>query len=198
MIKTTENPEKTSLTWWQWIVIYPTLFVAILGSIPTLIDFSDSIKLHSHYDQVQMAREQQKFWNKNFECTQKSPMYWSESDDPIKIGVTLCPSKDILVAVNGNIEPYYRWLGFNTFNPTQQFANRLMPAVFAAELPDPINLAQRSEKTTVLCQKQLSNNKILRRVKKSDGRCFDQTVHTPTGKILKEVLVECSSDCDQK
>ncbi len=198
MNENTDYPEKNSLTWWQWILMYPTLLMAIAGSIPTLLNIFYSIQLDVSFSEVQMAMEQNKLWTKNFECSRTLPTHWSEADDKgIKIGVTVCPSKDVLVAVNGKIEPSYRWIGFNTFNSTQQFANRLVPAAIAAELPHPINLAQSNEKTTVLCQKKLSNTRILRRVKMSDGRCFDLTVDTATGKILKKVLVKCSSDCGQ-
>jgi hypothetical protein len=44
MNKTADSLEKKSLTWWQWILMYPTLLVAISGSIPTLINIFYSIK----------------------------------------------------------------------------------------------------------------------------------------------------------
>jgi hypothetical protein len=198
MKKTADYLEKKSLTWWQWILMYPTLFIAISGSIPTLMNIFYSVKLDVPFDEVQIAREQNNLWNKNFECARTSPIYWSEVDDKgIKIGVTACPSKDVLVAVNGKIQPSYRWIGFNTFNQTQQMANWLTPAAIATDFPSPIHLAQSNEEYTVLCQKKLSDTRILRRVKKPNGQCFDQTIDTATGKVIKEVSVKCDSDCDR-
>jgi hypothetical protein len=199
MNKTAAALEKKSLTWWQWILMYPTLLVAISGSIPTLINVFYSIKLDVPVDEVQIAREQNKLWTKNFECARTSPIYWSEVDERgIKIGVTVCPSKDVLVAVNGKIQPSYRWIGFNTFDQTQQIANLFMPAAIASELPSPIHLVQSNEKHIVLCQKKLSNTRILRRIKKQDGQCFDQTIDTATGKVIKEVSAQCNSDCEKR
>lgn len=199
MNKVAETLEKKSLTWWQWILMYPALLIAVLGNVPTLINLWNADKLGVPVSDVQIAMEQNKLWNKNFECSRTLPTHWSEADDKgIKIGVTVCPSKDVLVTINGSIQPSYRWIGFSTFNQTQQITNLLIPAAIATEFSSPIHFAQNNEKQTVLCQKKLSSTRIIRRVKKQDGQCFDQTINTATGKVIKEVSVKCDSDCEKK
>ena len=189
--------DKKTLTWWQWILMYPTLMIAMLGSIPTVVNIFYSIKLDVPLDEVQIAKEQIKLWNRNFECARTSPTHWSKVDENgVKLGVIVCPSKDVLVSVNGNIQASYRWIGYHTFDPTQPSANLLMPAAVAAEVPTQMSVGQNHQEHTVICQKKLSGNRILRRIKKQDGRCFDQTIDTATGKVIKEVLVKCDSDCN--
>ena len=189
--------DKNSLTWWQWILMYPTLIIAMLGSVPTMMNIFYSIKLDVPLDEVQIAKEQINLWNRNFECARTSPTHWSKVDENgVKVGVIVCPSKDVLVSVNGNIQASYRWIGYSTFDPTQPVANVLMPAAVAAELPTQMLVGENTQEHTVLCQKKLSDHQILRRIKKPDGRCFDQTIDTATGKVIKEVLAQCNSDCN--
>ncbi|MGB3403876.1 MAG: hypothetical protein WBA77_14405 [Microcoleaceae cyanobacterium] len=191
------SSEKKSLTWWQWILMYPTLIIAILGSVPTAINIFESIKLDVPLDEVQIAKEQIKLWNRNFECARTSPTHWSNVDENgVKIGVIVCPSKDVLVSVNGNIQASYRWIGYHTFDPIQQSTNFLISAAVAAEINNPPQVVKNDNSHTVLCQKKLPDHKILRRVKAADGRCFDQTIDTATGKVIKEALVKCDSDCN--
>jgi hypothetical protein len=191
------SSEKKSLTWWQWMLMYPTLIIALLGSLPTAINIFESIKLDVPLDEVDIAKKQVKLWNKNFECARTSPTHWSNVDENgVKVGVIICPSKDVLVSVNGNIQASYRWIEYNTFEPTQPAANFFMSAAVAAEIPPQIQVAQNNKEDTLLCQEKQSDYRILRRIKNQDGACFDQTINLATGKVIKEVLVQCDSECN--
>ena len=91
----------------------------------------------------------------------------------------------------------HRWIGFNTFNQNQPLLSGLMPKAIATELTAELNLVKSQEKTQVLCQKRLSDTRILRRVQMADGKCFNLIINTATGAVVKKEAVECNFDCDQ-
>ena len=59
--------------WWHWVTL---LIIVILQSIPTLVSVVDSYKLNVPYSKVAIANEQQKLWQKNFECIKYVCGWW--------------------------------------------------------------------------------------------------------------------------
>jgi hypothetical protein len=82
---------------WHFAVLYPTLFIALAGSIPTGINAAKAWYLDTNVSRVQIVEDQRKLWEANIECLAESPAYSTTVSKSITIGVTLCPSGDALL-----------------------------------------------------------------------------------------------------
>ncbi len=60
-------PDK-SRKWWQWVLMYPTLGIALFGSVPTLVQFRDSVTFRVPFGSTAEAKRQNELWKANFDC----------------------------------------------------------------------------------------------------------------------------------
>ncbi|MBI4738350.1 MAG: hypothetical protein HY785_08920 [Oscillatoriophycideae cyanobacterium NC_groundwater_1537_Pr4_S-0.65um_50_18] len=195
--------------WWQWVVLYPTFFLGILGNIPQLAKVSEAwgnygIPLFSSTDE----REQAKYWLANTDCMEPLRSLTTHQPDELSINVMLCPKTgDMLVSLqdaNPNdakkVKPVRRWV--KVANDSENaLSSFLMPSAIAATVPNFSEQMSQSEggaiaQVTVLCQKLLEDNQILRRLKYADGRCVDEVVNTLTGEVISQTAsTQYSAGC---
>lgn len=181
--------------WWQWLIMYPTIFIAIIGAIPTALGYYKSWRIGVPFDKTQIALEQNRLWQKNYECS-KSEFMSIKSNHNIEVGTIICLSGDILIKVQSpDAKPVFWWVGLKTFESNDQaaiglwFINRAQ----AEERLAPIVVAQNN--SVVLCQRWLDNGRLLRRIEIQGKGCFDEVVNTYTGQIEKRDSVPCDQHC---
>jgi hypothetical protein len=173
---------KLPAKWWQWLLMYPTLAVAIIGAIPQYQNWWQAYKLKVPARSVSQATEQIDLWNKNYECSKKENPYTVKTCRNELIQTTVCPSGDILVKVQTPDKPTpdYRWIGFNTFRDTNAVAfDPFVKEAYADETGKGINLFAQNE--TILCQYRDANGFIVRRIRLSNGRCQEEVINPYTG-----------------
>jgi hypothetical protein len=206
-VQSSSNPAN----WWQWVVMYPTLFVSILGNIPQLPNVLDIWGANggiSFFTPI-YEREQAKYWLANLDCMMKpSQSLKTNQPDNVAIDVTLCPKTgDMLVSLQDanpkdgkTVKPIRRWVKV-TAPSENALASFLMPSAIAATVPDLSKQISQPDaraiaQVTVLCQKLLGDNKILRRLQYPDGRCVDEVVNTLTGEVVSQTASnQCSAGC---
>ena len=166
---------------------YATWFKAFTAGVP-------STTLHT-------ALEQERLWEKNFTCAtqldQNSKDYAAIAGDNVHVVVWACPSGDVLVTTESPQEaasPRSVWVPL-ALSPSG--ASPWPPLVRQA-----LAAAQRSPAgwrvariTQVLCQKWLSNKRILRRVRLTDGSCRDEVINTRTGRVVRSRPAPCNPQC---
>jgi hypothetical protein len=199
-----------STPWWQLVIMYPTLFLSLLGNIPQLEKVPAA--LADRYSRIPIAvsadeREQAKYWLANVDCREPARSLKASQPAQVSIDVMLCPKTgDMLVSLQDAnpknakmVKPIHRWVKV-VDSSENALSSLLMPSAIAATLPDlSKQISQPSvdaiAQVTVLCQKLLGDNKILRRLQYADGNCVDEVVNTLTGEVISTDTAQCSAGC---
>lgn len=194
---------------WQWMMMYPALFIALLGNTPHLVNAITAFQQGVPPTVARSMREQARLWSKNIECIGQQRSVAESKADELAIGVTLCPSGDMLVSIddadpqNGKrVNSIRHWVAFNAVpeNSIHPVSAILMPQAIAATINNRVGEQPSSSvelaQVTVICQKSLGNGQVLRRLKYQDGRCEDEVVNTLTGEVVsRSSAPQCSADC---
>jgi len=182
----------TQLKWWQWVLMYPTLAISLLGSVPTASQLYSSQRLKVPFERVPAAKRQNELWATNFECARNAKTEAVTNGLNTQVSATVCPSGDVLVAVQPpDSSPVLRWIDVKALvQQSPQVAGLLLGEALAAN--DRIVVAQAK---SVLCQRWLVNGRLMRRVTDEKGNCFDEVVNTYTGVLESRVPAQCSNSC---
>lgn len=183
------------IKWWQWVFMYPTLIIAIAGAIPTVLGYYKSWKIGVPFDKTQIALEQNRLWQKNYECS-NNEFQSVKNNHNIEVGTIICLSGDVLIKVQiPDAKPMFWWVGLKTFESNDQAGIDLwfIDRAQAEERLAPIVVAQSN--LVVLCQKWLDNGRLLRRVEIQGKGCFDEVINTYTGQIEKRDSAPCDGHC---
>ena len=107
---TGEKPKPTSFL--QYLIVYPTLALALIGAMPTLLQHLKAWRLETSASKVQIVAEQQQLWERNLPCLQQGSSYEVDGPHNIVVRVTLCQGTgDTLLRYHLNAwEPIYRWV----------------------------------------------------------------------------------------
>lgn len=180
--------------WWQWVLMYPTLLLAIIGTMPTLYELYNSRKLDVPFGFSKTAIQQDEIWHKNFECIQQQKPKCVKTKFNVEVGAIVCPSGDVLLQVTSpDDSKIIRWVSLETFGLNKISTADFFPGeAFASDLHKKEKLAQAF---TVLCQRWLNQGLLLRRVRYADGRCFDEQINTFTGAVISRAPAPCDSNC---
>lgn len=195
-LETTNSPQRTPSKWWQWVLMYPALALALLGHAPTVSKLVQSYKINIPFGEVESAIHQNELWANNIECIQGMKFYKATTycNDCISVGV--CKSGDILVRVDTpepRAKPHVKWVSFGDLKQETGQASLLVPDAMAESFEP--NLLVTEVGVTVVCKKWLDNGRLLMRLSYPDGHCVDQTVNTFTGAIERIVPAPCSPQC---
>ncbi|MBF0497968.1 MAG: hypothetical protein HQK58_15560 [Deltaproteobacteria bacterium] len=193
--KDASRPKK----WWQWLLVYPALLIAIAGSVPT---YMEAIKSHDFgvpFGRSLDAQEQYDLFVANYECTQKATITPIKNKYNVEVASTVCESGDILLTVKRPewSRPQRRWVPWSKVVPTVSKNARIaLPDLFenayAAE-SDNLLLAQAFP-ATVKCQRWVSQGRLLQRIQTPNG-CFDQVTNTYTGWVESSHPAQCTPNC---
>lgn len=173
---TPKNPQ----TWWQWLLLYPTLVVT-LSSISTYVKLYRSNSLEVSFGKSVAAQKQDGPWKKNLGCT-AAPFDWHVN--PYNISVTPLPASLATSSKAG-------WVSVDGLIP-KSAAVSLLAKAYAAQPALPPQLAQASD--TVICQRFIDSGRILRRTQIRSG-CYDEIVSTYTGEVLRRKPAPCDPNC---
>lgn len=177
--------KKPGLSWWQWVLMYPTLAVAALASLPTLQRVYQSYAYGVPFGEVDAATTQNELWTKNAGCLGGQKIEQERKLYHYSVSVLLCPSGDVLVLVKGQSREIARWVS------PQVLMEKTSLGYFALAFAAPS--FQVAQGPIILCQTQRDGFRVLRI--NVGGRCFDDYFNPFTGQLVKRVPVPCSSRC---
>jgi hypothetical protein len=183
-------------SWWQWVLVYPTLALALIQGVPGWFQWIQSRQLGVPQAEVTAAVEQHALWGKNLDCTHDvAPIaVRPEQSDDGRVEITVCPSGDILVKIVklGLSRPAYRWIALTRLVAQQDARAFAPPSVFG---PAPVE-AGEIPASEVLCQRVLPDGRILRRVRYPvSGQCYDEVVNPYSGVAETRQPAPCTPRC---
>ncbi len=183
-----ESPAGTAKPWWQWVLLYPTLVISLIGSVPTAIELIRSNRTGVPFGESSAAIKQGDLWSKNMGCTE-APFDGVVNESNVKTDATICKSGDVLVRFKGPHEKSaYRWVPVETFE-TRTASSFLLSEAYADTAP-------QAKQETLICQWSPEQGWVIRRVREEGtNRCFNEKVRTYTGEVVSRQPVACEQAC---
>jgi len=190
-MKTSSQPSKSSQPWWQWVLMYPTLAVAIVGAVPQYQQWLWAVVrgLPPGSD-VSELQAQDSAWQQNVDCLTRIQHVTPPSETPYAIDLLTCPSGDILLTVrplNATAQAVSRWIITNKLFQTAATSGLISSAYAQAPTPAP-SVAQP---ISVLDVRKVGSQ-VVRRVQLSNGTCVDQMIDSYTGRHLADKPAPCT------
>ena len=82
---------------WQYFLLYPAVFGALIGAIPTGIDLYKSFKYGISVSDVAHAEKQKTLWIKNIRCVQNLTYHTVTTEDKATVQIGACQNGDVLI-----------------------------------------------------------------------------------------------------
>lgn len=198
---------KTKNKWWQMLLLYPALAIAILGAIPTYVELYQSQKKNVAFGESAKAKMRNNMWRKNLTCS-TAPLDPLITEHNIEVDATICKSGDVLIRVMapGN-KKFFEWFAVDHIFSI----NTASVSLFSQAIAEEITLGEEAKEIdfevegildssfqvaqygpVILCQRWLDRVMLLRRVSYPNGVCFDETVNTYTGFVVNSVRSPCN------
>jgi hypothetical protein len=203
--------EATKMPVWQLIVVYPTLFVAILGALPTASKFVESLVLPGpiSINEVDNVKEQVELLKANFLCSQKVPNDFLKKHGNFSIGAIVCDSGDIVIVAqdahnssypNPYIVPFKKVVSKGDTALASALGSLLpVSSVYAGplQLPASPSTTITSEVQTghVICQRLQDGVILLLRIQAPDGRFIYVVSNVYSREIVKQTPAPCTPAC---
>lgn len=188
--------------WWQWLLVYPTLAISLLGSIPTIIEAYSSFEISVPFGTSKESREQNSLYDRNSECLISAQFKSIVTPSNVEVGSIVCSSGDVLLRAK---KPDWnthrmRWVSFERLLQDKNGGKEktsflsLIGTSYAASLGVDLkeNRADfRQVQYRIICQRWIGNGILAQRLM-SNGACYDQVVNTYTGVVLSFNPAPCS------
>ena len=103
------NPKK----WWQWILVYPTFVIALVGAVPTFKELYDSKSRDVDFGTSKIAEMRNEMWRKNMTCGM-APLDPLINDFNVAVDATICKSGDVLIRVTTPAKKqFFEWVSID-------------------------------------------------------------------------------------
>ena len=207
-------------SWWQWILVYPTLALALSTAAPEWLERIEAWQVNIEKDQLAEANRRNSFFRANIDCL-AAPFDWVETPDSVRVDATICDSGDLLLRVeapetmpflhpvrigdivsaqtaslDGTLDAiaasFAAHAATQPLNSSLNTATKLLQSRPQPESEAGMQLAQSV--AVVLCQKFIDDRTLLRHIRVG-SQCFDERVDTLTGQILAKDPTSCRSTC---
>lgn len=173
----THSAPQHKLTWWQWILMYPALGVALLGAIPTGVQLYKAFRYDTSYAEVPIAVRNNKLTEENLSCLNKAGTSLKLADNTT-IQAAVCAKGDIwILSTAAGSHPHLSWVS------RDEVLGRKQSGLFTgtAWASSGQRLAQNNARP--LCVFKDASGKVIRRLVVSPGVCQDQQIDPFTGRI---------------
>lgn len=178
---------RKTVTWWQWMLLYPSLVATLLSAVPTWLDHIQAAKIGVKTSDLAQAKEQKRLWEANLDCTRAQEIQRIRTPRDTEVGAQVCPSGDVLVQIRrqSGDQNIFRWVSARTleqeasllFRPTAAYASQAV----VAQVPQ-----------SVVNQRWVRQGMLKQRVRQGGG-CVDLVINTYTGNVHSQVPVACNS-----
>jgi len=210
--RTTISAMETSLAaaekrnWRQRLFLYPTIIGALLGAIPTGLDYYKAFVYDIEFNAVRHAEEQQRLWIKNFACARDIVYQQVTTAENILVKVGACANGDVLIeAVTPNAGRIVEWISLERLKSTPAVSSlTLVGSAYASALSHfpanrsaanrPAQDLTRLAASTTKCQKLAGNTRIIRIVQEN-GACYREEIDLMKGKVISRRPVPCTASC---
>lgn len=182
----TSSTAHAPVKWWQWLLVYPALLIALL---PPAIELVKSSVAKVPYGKSSDGEQQIALWTKNIRCIE-APFDGVVNEFNVQTDATICKSGDVLVRFIGpNDKKAYRWVAVERFDQRSAATFSLVSSAMAQPSPS-------FDQEVTLCQWSRSDGWIIRRVmRRAQGICFNEHVWAATGEVKHRQPVDCRAPC---
>jgi hypothetical protein len=188
--------------WWQRLFLYPTVVGALIGAIPTGMDYYKAFVYDIEFSSVRHAEEQRRLWIKNFACAQNIKYQQVKTAENTLVKVGACINGDVLIeVVVPAMDRIVEWISLDRLKTSSAVsslsfigtAHASASAVPSASTPKQsmIHLAQAS---STKCQAMRGKTKIIRVVQEGNA-CYLEEIDVMKGKVVSRRPVPCSTPC---
>ena len=188
--------------WWQRLFLYPTVAGALMGAIPTGLDYYKAFVYDIEFNTVKHAEEQRRLWVKNFACARNITYQQVRTAEDTLVQVGACANGDVLIEVappGGS--RIVEWISLERLKTASAVSSlSLIGSAYAgiAARPAPkkaaegqIVLAQAG--TVIKCQK-MQKTRIIRIVQQGNA-CFREEIDVMKGTVVSRRPVACTATC---
>lgn len=95
--KITADQEQPPRTWWQWVILYPALFLAIITAVPQWVQMASNWQSDIPLEEIAAAKDQSALFKKNLTCAAAPLDSFYTNPDNVKVDATVCASGDVFV-----------------------------------------------------------------------------------------------------
>ena len=177
--------------WWQWMLMYPTIVIALAGALPQYYQWISAAALGLPFTDSGDARLQRSAWDRNITCLVGHDIDHIKptSHTNYAIDLTPCPTGDILVTLTPLQNPdqqVTRWVITQTI--LTKVADNARSNIELAQVTAP---AASPNSVRILDIKQ-EGATVVRRIQRSDNTCVDETIDANTGRHLDQKPASCT------
>lgn len=178
------SPQK----WWQWVFMYPTIVIAIVGAVPQYYQWASAATMGLPISgNVKVAQEQEMAWERNVNCLRAIDHIKPGSSTTYAIDLVSCPSGDILVTLTPLQNPdqqISRWI------VTKDLFRQYAQSIFS------MSAMAQGALTGAPTQVQIIDTRkdgavVTRRIQLSDNTCVDQTIDAFSGQRTSQKRAPC-------
>ena len=191
----------TPKRWWQWMLVYPTFIIALIGAVPTFTELYESQSKDVEFGDSKIAEMRNEMWRKNMTCGM-APLDPLINEFNVAVDATICKSGDVLVRViTPNQKQFFEWVSVDAMFPDRLAGINLFSSAVASEVAhtsvDQPNNSLDGEifaqhyGPVVLCQNWINNVMLVRRVSYPNQGCFYETINTFTGQVVNVTPAPC-------
>lgn len=200
-ISSADSEPRSSRRFYEMLLLYPTLGIALITAVPTWWDKYQAWDLNLERASAAKALRQAQLFRANLSCT-AAPFSYYNSPRKVEIDATICDSGDILVStVVPNQQPYVSFVPLEDLIDTGS-SSGLIPSANAATVTATYSrsgftkpLFHMAQVTaTVICQRMVDNRYIHRRIQTPQG-CREQVIDTYNGRITTDIPAPCVPQC---
>lgn len=180
---------------WQYFLLYPAVFGALLGAIPTGIDLYKSFKYGIAVSDVAHAEEQKNLWIKNLRCVQSLTYHTVKTNDGI-VQIGACQNGDVLIEVipENEITPVAEWVSLHRAKSSSAVGSLLISKAFAAGTGG-ASAVSSGGKVQTMCTTLDAKKQTIERIVKRGGKCTREVNNMITRKSIKREEVACDAKC---
>jgi hypothetical protein len=177
--------------WWQWLLMYPTIAIALLGAVPQYYQWITAAGMGIPLGwNVSEAQEQAKAWERNVGCLHDIDHIKPTSHTNYSIDLVSCPSGDILLTLTPLQNPdqqVSRWIVTKMLFSQVAYLGLLSPALAQSSA---IRFAEVS--SVRIIDIKTDGKTVVRRIQLSDQTCVDETIDAYTGRRLSRTEAPCT------
>jgi len=178
-------------SWWQCLLIYPTLAVAVLTAAPTWIDKLSAFA--ANVPSYREAREQDEYWRTRHACI-AAPFEWSRDTDVGRLEAKVCAPGDVMLTrvMPREGEETYRWV--RLIGPEETGGFSLIPAAHAQTTTPPAPSGGSAKGTSNTQQVQVANSaqREVAVTRQEGSECLTERIDTYTGKVISRQIAPCT------
>ncbi len=183
---------------WQYFLLYPAVFGALLGAIPTGIDLYKSFKYGIEVSEVAHAEKQKNLWIKNLHCVQRLTYHTVTTEDGSTVQIGACKNGDVLIELipkNGSSQ-VAEWVSLDRAKAAAGVSSLLVSTAFAQTTTDGASeIAGSGEKVETVCTSLDVKKQTIERIVKRGEICTREINNMITRKSVKREEVPCDTQC---